>query len=169
MNDDIAKKIIAKIEAILKKKEFLDVIGKDIVFTYKATTRSGKNVNDEKFKYKNKKKRAEQKKKIAENNPTHKTFRPNTANLSITGQLVDGITYKIEAKNSTIVITAEGDHKPYKDKNGNDIGKTIKNKTLFKYLEEKGFTVFVSSEKLEQKIQKKIKEELRRKLKNKIQ
>ena len=164
---DIVDSIIKKIQDIIKDKDFLDAIGTDIVFIFKGTTRTGKNIAGKKFKFKNKKKATMRREKIAKYNPTHEVFSPGRANVTITGELVDSITHKVDSNSSAITITVEGDHKGYRNKNGTT-GKTVPNKKILKGLQEKGFTILIESEKINEKITKKIKEELRRRLKNKI-
>jgi len=164
---DIVDAIIKKIEAILKDKDFLDKVGADVVFIFKGTTRTGKNVAGQKFQFKDKKKASKRREQVAKYNKTHPTFSKGRANVTITGELVDSITHKVDSNSSAITITVEGDHKGYKNKNGTT-GKSVPNKKILKGLGEKGFTILIESEKINEKITKKVKEELRRRLKNKI-
>lgn len=78
---------------------------------------------------------------LAKYNPTHPTFEEGFSNLTITGELLDSLTW-IDQGNTLLKLAFTGMHKPYKGVNGKRISKTIMNETIARYLAEKGFKVF---------------------------
>jgi hypothetical protein len=71
-------------------------------------------------------------------NATHPTYQASRANLTITGELMDSLSYEIKERGVNLLF--KGQHKRYRGKTGY-IGRVIKNSDLAKWLSEKGFTI----------------------------
>lgn len=85
-----------------------------------------------------------QRRYLGKYNATHPVFKPETSNLTITGEFLDALTWMDEG-NAILRLGFTGMHKPYKGSKGQRISKTIMNDTLAKYLSEWGYKVFDNS------------------------
>ena len=73
---------------------------------------------------------------IAKKTRTHKSYKAEKANLTITGQLLDSINTRATGSGSAIkfIINVKGMHKKYTGSKGKKIGKNVPNKTIRKGL-----------------------------------
>lgn len=91
--------------------------------------------------------------------------KPKRSNLTLSGQLLDALTYSIEQTTSNIKLFFKENRKPYKGKKGKDL--EIKtNKEIVIDLDRRGFKFLFISDRLKVQLESKIKAFLRRKLSN---
>jgi hypothetical protein len=118
-----SKKAFAKIRSFGKeieyKKEMKKEIGDFVVDRIQRVTRSGKDPGRKSFKSL-KKSTKMMRKSIAKYNKTHPLFKVPRSNLTITGQLVDSVSYVFKGK--VIDIRPRGIHSAYKGKPGKNRG-----------------------------------------------
>lgn len=81
---------------------------------------------------------------LAQYNKTHATYAEQRANLTLTGELMDSLTW-VDEGNTLLKLQFEGTHKPYNSKHGPMKGKPVDNAKLAEWLAAKGFKVFDSS------------------------
>jgi hypothetical protein len=125
---------------ILSSEALKTAIGEFAVERLKYQTRLGKplNAGDSLPDLKDSTKRTRA--YLAKYNSTHPTFAVARSNLTITGALMDSLSF-LDTGDFKLKISFKGDHPRYKSRNGY-FGKVISNETLAGYLSDKGFKVF---------------------------
>lgn len=105
----------------------------------------------------------EARRRIAKYNTTHSTYNAKRANLTITGQLIDGVKFKIK---DGIKIFIDGKRKGYKNKNGTR-SKSPDNDKVYKELLKRNrkFRILGVDDKLIKVINNIVRRTLRRALK----
>lgn len=93
-----------------------------------------------------------------------KIVKADRSNLSMTGQLLDAITYRINQSLGEISIFLKTARKPLKFKNGRNIDGSKSNVEIKNELESKGRKFLFISERLKAQLESRITAELRRKL-----
>jgi len=158
----IRKKIDIKMKNKLEDSTLLKEIAELVVYNIKGYTRKGKTmVTDGNLKTLEKS-TIKNRKYLAKNNPTHPSFKPPKSNLTITGQLLDALVYRIKTVGSKITIYFNNNiRKPYKGNKGQPISKTITNYDLYKHL-KRDRPVLDTNEKLSKQIVQRVKRFLRR-------
>lgn len=84
------------------------------------------------------------------------------SNITLSGQLVSSLVAKFIGKGK-IEITAEGEHLPYKDQDGDNIGRTVENKIIVDGLEKRGWKILGVTEKAQERVFTRFKKFLRSK------
>ena len=77
---------------------------------------------------------------LAKYNSTHPTYATARSNLTLTGELLDSLSYS-DLGDFKLKISFKGEHSRYKSRNGY-FGKAIKNQTIAGYLAKLGFFIF---------------------------
>lgn len=97
-------------------------------------------------------------------NSTHQTFGRGRKNLTITGQLIDALTYKI--KNGIIEYFIKGKRVPYRGKSGIIKGQELDNAKVYQHLidQNRNFRFIGIDDKLQKRINNIVKRTLRRAL-----
>jgi len=123
--------ITKRLNRIIQSTELLNQIGVFTTNKIKGTAKTGKSLkNGSKFK-KLASSTIKNRENLAKYNATSNVYSNKRSNLSFTGQLLYSIKYKINTRNSRVIIRPTGDRKPYKNKSGGSTkGKTITNKQL---------------------------------------
>lgn len=91
--------------------------------------------------------------------------KPKQSNLTLSGQLLDAITHKINQSTGFITIFFKEGRKPYKGKSGQNLEQKT-NKEIVQDLDTRGFKFFFISDRLKTQLESKIKSYLRQKLSN---
>lgn len=129
-------------ENVIRNNQMLNDMGTTIVEDIQFQTKRGKSIpNDLKPFRELTPKWINKRKQISNAQSVSDVFSPKRSNLSLSGQLLDSLQYKIIGAGK-ITFSFFGIHKPYKyqKKNGDigKIGKQIENKKLAQYVEEQG-------------------------------
>lgn len=78
---------------------------------------------------------------LAKYNPTHPVFDVDFSNLTITGDLLESLTW-VDEGDCLLKLQFEGEHSAYLGKRGQPVSEPIDNATLVEYLAAKGFFIF---------------------------
>jgi hypothetical protein len=151
-----------KIREAIKDKKLLEEIGAESLKHVKANLQLGKNAETGSKHGKVSNSYAKRKKQIIKDNSISNQFAKNPNNLS--GQLAESLDYEISPNKRKLSISALGDHKPYSDKDGKPLGKTVSNADLIKWLNEKR-KIFGLTEKKKKELVEIVARNLRRLLK----
>ena len=139
----IEKNIEKTFGKVRTSRAMRDDIGQFLVERVKAEARRAKPLNDTRSFPNLKESTKEIRKALAKTNQTHPTYKANRSNLTLTGQLIDAIIYKLK---SGAVISLEIDNnlrRPYVRKNKKpEPAKT--NKQIDKELRERGFELYTA-------------------------
>ncbi len=92
---------------------------------------------------------------LARFNPTHDTYAPARANVTLTGRFLESLAYIVKGPGK-VAIEYVGTHVGYKYGNGN-VSKSVENKDLVKWLAKLGFRVMDRSISTNLVIKKRIK------------
>lgn len=90
--------------------------------------------------------------------------RPKQSNLTLSGQLLGAITYKINSAFSEIIIFLNPDRRPYKGTRGFDLENLKDNNEIKKDLESRGRKFLFLSERLRINLENRLVKELKRRL-----
>ena len=136
----------------MSKKKTLNLISKRIA---EYTRSSAANFSTAKPYKSLKKSTVENRKYLAKHNQTHKTFKANKANLTITGELLDSILTRatIARDSLTFKINVKGKHSAYKGAN-KTANKSMPNKTIRGYLAKQGRDPIQDGKRLRQELVK---------------
>jgi hypothetical protein len=146
----------------------------------KGFTRSGKEASG--GKYRSIKSLAEstinQRRRMARYNKTSELFSPEKSNLTFTGQLIESVkTLAIKVTQRMVVVGPEGKRKPYKNKDGSNVGSSPKrkgqknagpptNEELGRYVAEQGRLFLFLDDKGKKQLKNIVLKHLRRQLKS---
>ena len=156
-----------KFNKVIKNKQMLNEIGKTSVERMqfqarKAKPLQGKSKSPGKFPSGYPKSSTVMaRRSIAKFNQTHSTFKATRGNLTITGQLIDALKFKIKGSDVTFLI--KGSRKGYKRKSGKR-SKTPKNEVVYSHLVDRNrnFRIIGFDDKLLKRINNIVKRTLRR-------
>jgi hypothetical protein len=145
--DKLEKKFKERVYSVINDKGVLKEVAEHVKKNIKGEVRRAKNPEtlegQPTLKAKSKKSRAH----LAKHNKTHSLYRNSRANLTITGQLIDSIVYKLGKSRPFIKFKSYGMHKPYLNSKGKPSGRPVPNKDIIRYQQEAGRTILGISEK----------------------
>lgn len=99
---------------------------------------------------------------LARNNPTHPQYSPARSNLTLTGQLIDGIKARFNKASGVLTIFISGKHPGYRGNSGKIKGSSKSRAEIAQALEDQGRPVLNISKRFTQFIVDRIERALRR-------
>lgn len=175
----MAKKTVIKISGIkeardsalafinkqTKDREFLDLVGQTATDQLRNAVRAGGRTDPAYFQPPLEDSTVERRKTLIKqgNSFDPKIVTPKRSNLSMSGQLLDSIYYRINESISTVVLLIKKPRNPYRGKSGQPL-ENKDNVEIKNDLEKRGFKFFFISEKLNTLLENVITQQLRRKL-----
>lgn len=91
--------------------------------------------------------------------------KPKQSNLTLSGQLLNALTYKINQSTGFITLFFKEGRRPYKGKSGQSLEQKT-NREIVQDLDARGFKFFFISDRLKAQLESKLKAYIRRKLSN---
>jgi hypothetical protein len=153
------------INSTTKDREFLDFVGQTAADQIRSAVRAGGRTDPAYFQPPLEDSTVDRRKTLIKqgNSFDQKIVNPNRSNLSMSGQLLDSIYFRINESISTVVLLIKKQRNPYKGKSGQPL-ENKDNVEIKDDLEKRGFKFFFISEKLNTLLENKITQQLRRKL-----
>lgn len=175
----MAKKTVVKISGVkeardsaiaflnkeIKDREFLDPVGQTAADQLRNAVRSAGRTDPEYVQPSLSDGTIERRKTLIKqgNSFDPKIVNPKRSNLSLSGQLLDSISFRINESINTVVLFLKKQRSPYKGKKGQAL-EYKDNVEIKNDLEKRGFKFFFISEKLNTLLENIITQQLRRKL-----
>lgn len=141
---EIEADVISKAKDILAGAALKQEIGEFAVERLKYQARTGAPFNVDKSLPLLKESTIRNRMYLAKYNTTQATFEDGLSNLTITGQLLDSLTWE-DIGDTLLSLKFVGVHPAYNGRNGPIKSKLVDNAKLVEYLAAKGFKVFDSS------------------------
>jgi hypothetical protein len=159
------KSVNRRLKSTLNKARpaLLNEIGKTAVRRIKGGTRSPKDRMSNQKIPELKDTTIEHRRYLQRFNRTHSTFSPRRSNLTITGQLIDAVTYS-KKSNQVEIFVKDSARKKYKTGGDGGTHRPPTNQELSQFLSKKGFKFMRIGKSAREQIENKINRELRRKL-----
>lgn len=156
---------LAFINKEIKDREFLDFVGQTASDQIRNAVRSGGKGDPAYFQPPLSDSTIERRKTLIKqgNSFDPKIVNPKRSNLSLSGQLLDSITFRINQSINTVVLLIKKPRTPYKGKTGQAL-ENKDNVEIKNDLEKRSFKFFFISEKLNTLLENIITQQLRRKL-----
>jgi hypothetical protein len=133
--------IVRNVEGVVKSKPMYQEIGDFTVERVKFQARTENPFNVKKKFKKLKPSTIKTRRYLEKHNATHPTYKDDRSSMTLTGQLLDGLT--AIASSDGVTVKYDGIHDGYRT--GTSRGKPQKNETIAQYLAEKGFVAFDDS------------------------
>lgn len=150
------------VKNIIKDKELVNEIGAETASQIKLKTRS----KLEQYKQPELQSTTKEiRRKLISDGSGSEFSKAEVSNLTLSGQLLDSISFTVNEAESTVTIFLKGDHKPYKNSSKKD-KQTKTNKYIMLDLEKRGFKFFFISERVKAILQSKLTKFIRQKLSN---
>jgi hypothetical protein len=160
--DVVSRDIKTFVRNIIKDKELLNQIGelasKQISLQTRAKQKDYKQPDLQKST-------VERRETLIKQGNTSQFTKPKQSNLTLSGQLLDSITHKINQSSGFITLFFKEGRRPYKGKSGQNLENKT-NKEIVQDLDQRGFKFFFISVRLKAQLESKIKSYLRQKLSN---
>lgn len=142
--DIVERRIKDMFSKVRKSKAMRVEIGEFVVNRVRAEARRGKPLNDARFFPSLKGSTVKRREKLSRINSTHPTFKASRANITFTGQLVNALTYRLDAEGIFIEV-ADTARKKIKLLKGGDSEEVLTNQELNEFLRQLGFEFYTAS------------------------
>lgn len=137
--DDLDKSVRDAFNKAIKSKAMLDEIGISITTDIVDQTKNkAKSIPNQSRLASLSTAWIERRRKLAESNDTDSAYAPTKSNLTFTGRLLNALKHKIIGTGKIEVGFFDSVHEPYKDKDGNTVGKPILKEELAGYIAQQG-------------------------------
>lgn len=163
-----------KIESTINNQSLLAEVGQYLVKNIRGEARLGKGYpsvgpshagGDRPQKLEDlKKSTIKRREELAKYNQNGTLFNPKKSNLTITGKTLNSISFIVSNVKPLILITSDGDHPGYVQKNGKRT-KSVPFRDILRWQAEKGRNIFGISSRMYGTVVKMIKSHIRRSLK----
>ena len=134
------KEVSQAFRSVRRSKQFQKEVGEFLVKRIQGETRRGKPYNKERSFPGLKSSTIKGRDNLSRFNKTHPSYSKARSNLTLTGQLVDSIKFKV--KLGLYTIFPKGRRRPYRTGKNSVAKGTPSNETLSGFLSKKGFDLF---------------------------
>jgi hypothetical protein len=129
---------------VRESKQMRKDIGEFVVGRIKAEARRTKPLNDSRSFPGLKDSSKSIRKYLAALNPTHPTYKATRSNLTLTGQLINAIVYRLTGKSVLVIEVEDSIRDPYIKNRKGEIGDVKTNREVDKDLRKRGFVLYTA-------------------------